>query len=168
MNTLYIIRPATYDDLPRMLELRAQARSIMLQSGNLHQWDEGYPSEETLRNDIAYGVSYLVSDGNAVVGMFALIDGPDPTYLKIYDGKWTEDHTPYMVIHRIASTPESRGVFDVLMQFAKQKTCNLRIDTHRDNHIMQKLILRHGFTYCGIIYLLNGDERLAYQWIKDN
>ena len=24
-------------------------------------------------------------------------------------------------------------------------------------------ILKHGFTYCGIIYLLSGDERLAYQ-----
>jgi len=23
--------------------------------------------------------------------------------------------------------------------------------------------LKHGFTYCGIIYLLSGDERLAYQ-----
>jgi hypothetical protein len=22
---------------------------------------------------------------------------------------------------------------------------------------------KHGFTYCGIIYLLSGDERLAYQ-----
>ena len=29
--------------------------------------------------------------------------------------------------------------------------------------IMQHNILKHGFTYCGIIYLLSGDERLAYQ-----
>ena len=25
-------------------------------------------------------------------------------------------------------------------------------------------IEKHGFTYCGIIYLANGDERLAYQY----
>ena len=25
------------------------------------------------------------------------------------------------------------------------------------------LEMMHGFTYCGIIYLLSGDERLAYQ-----
>lgn len=31
------------------------------------------------------------------------------------------------------------------------------------NKIMQHNILKHGFTYCGIIYLLSGDERLAYQ-----
>jgi hypothetical protein len=28
---------------------------------------------------------------------------------------------------------------------------------------MQHNILKHGFTYCGIIYLLSGDARLAYQ-----
>ena len=38
-------------------------------------------------------------------------------------------------------------------------------DTHRDNTIMQHLITKHGFTYCGIILLANGDERLAYQKI---
>ena len=31
--------------------------------------------------------------------------------------------------------------------------------------IMQHVIQKHGFTYCGIIYLLSGDERLAYQKI---
>ena len=43
---------------------------------------------------------------------------------------------------------------------------NLRIDTHRDNIPMQKVLKRNGFEYCGIIYLENGDERLAYQKIK--
>ena len=28
---------------------------------------------------------------------------------------------------------------------------------------MQRVILKNGFTYCGIIHLKNGDERLAYQ-----
>jgi len=28
---------------------------------------------------------------------------------------------------------------------------------------MQHCIEKYGFTYCGIIYLSNGDERLAYQ-----
>ena len=31
---------------------------------------------------------------------------------------------------------------------------------------MQHVIVRHGFAYCGIIYLSNGDERLAYQLVK--
>jgi len=45
----------------------------------------------------------------------------------------------------------------------KTPEANIRIDTHKDNRIMQHNIEKHGFTYCGIIYLANGDERLAYQ-----
>ena len=33
---------------------------------------------------------------------------------------------------------------------------------------MQHIIERHGFTYCGIIYLASGDERLAYQRVVEN
>ena len=29
--------------------------------------------------------------------------------------------------------------------------------------IDQNIVEQHGFTYCGIIYLASGDERLAYQ-----
>ena len=49
------------------------------------------------------------------------------------------------------------------MDFCFSHDTNIRIDTHRDNKIMQHNILKHGFTYCGIIYLTSGDERLAYQ-----
>ena len=43
---------------------------------------------------------------------------------------------------------------------------NIRIDTHRNNRIMQHCIDRYGFTCCGIICLESGDERLAYQLIR--
>ena len=51
------------------------------------------------------------------------------------------------------------------MDYAFSVDGNIRIDTHKDNSIMQHNILKHGFSYCGIIYLLSGDERLAYQRI---
>ena len=31
---------------------------------------------------------------------------------------------------------------------------------------MQGLLARHGFSYCGIIYLKNGSPRLAYQRVR--
>ena len=34
--------------------------------------------------------------------------------------------------------------------------------------IMQHNIEKHGFTYCGIIYLANGDERMAYQKLNND
>ena len=57
----------------------------------------------------------------------------------------------------------SYGDVPAILDFAFSHDCSIRIDTHRDNHIMQHNILKHGFTYCGIIYLESGDELLAYQ-----
>lgn len=57
----------------------------------------------------------------------------------------------------------THGIFSSVMKFAFAHNRNIRIDTHRDNVIMQHNLAKHGFTYCRIIYLLSGDERLAYQ-----
>lgn len=48
------------------------------------------------------------------------------------------------------------------------ETNNIRIDTHWDNKPMQGALAKAGFHYCGIIHLLDGDERLAYQKIIDS
>ena len=101
------------------------------------------------------------------VGYFAFLPSPEPTYARIENGAWLDDRLPYHVIHRIASYPEVHGVFKTIMDFAFAADPNIRIDTHKDNRIMQHNILKHGFTYCGIIYLESGDERLAYQRIAD-
>ena len=52
-----------------------------------------------------------------------------------------------------------------MIDFCFARDANIRIDTHRDNTIMQHNLQKHGFTYCGIIFLASGDERLAYQRI---
>ena len=157
------IRHSTPEDLPTILALIEDGRQIMRSDGNLHQWSGDSPSVDLIIKDIENRYSYLCIEGGKAIGTFAFIPGPDPTYLKIYEGTWLETKSPYYVIHRMASTPESHGVFSAAMDYCFQVTNNIRIDTHRDNHIMQHNLIKHGFQYCGIIYLLNGDERLAYQ-----
>jgi hypothetical protein len=159
----YTIRHASMADLPVILNLRDQAREIMRSYGNLNQWPEGYPLQEKFENDIEQGHSYVMMDGKGViVGTFALIPGPDATYKVIYNGRWLDDE-PYYVIHRIASTPESHGILDALLDYCEALSTNIRIDTHEDNIIMRKGLEKRGYQYCGIIHLLNGDERLAFQ-----
>ena len=92
-----------------------------------------------------------------------MLPSPEPTYDKIYDGAWLDDSLSYHVIHRIASYPDSHGIFRDIIRFASAMDSNLRIDTHADNHIMQHLIMEYGFSYCGVIYLADGSPRLAYQ-----
>lgn len=159
----YTIRHASMADLPVILDLRNQAREIMRSYGNVNQWPEGYPLQEKFENDIEQGHSYVMTDGKGViVGTFALIPGPDVTYKVIYNGQWLDDE-PYYVIHRIASTPGSHGILDALLDYCEALSPNIRIDTHEDNIIMRKGLEKRGYQYCGIIHLLNGDERLAFQ-----
>ena len=157
------IRETRPTDIPEIMKVMNAARAIMRQSGNMNQWINGYPSEDVIAADVELGGSFVVEDDRRIVGYFAFLPSPEPTYAQIYEGQWLDDQRPYHVVHRIASYPDTHGIFSSIMEFCFSRDSIIRIDTHRDNHIMQHLIAKHGFTYCGIIYLANGDERLAYQ-----
>lgn len=157
------IRKSTEQDIPRMQEIFAIARRFMAATGNPNQWAETYPSREQLADDITSGDSYVCIEEGRTVATFVLRGGADPTYDIIYDGAWLNDN-PYATIHRIASSGEVKGIFNKAMEYALQHYDTIRIDTHRDNAVMQKAIAKAGFGYCGIIHCWNGDERLAYQY----
>lgn len=143
-----------------------EARQIQLDSGNLHQWKDGYPSEDVVRADIDKGYGYAIEDNGEIIGAFAFIPGEDPTYKYIENGAWADDSAPYATIHRLGSTKSSHGVAEACFDWCWEQIHNLRIDTHEDNAIMRHCIEKAGFRYCGIIYLLNGDARLAFQKVE--
>ena len=161
-----VVRKANFEDINDIISVINAAKEIMRHSGNLHQWDNGYPSEAVIESDIQKNGGFVVENDDKIVGYFAFLPSPDPTYAKIYEGEWLDDKQPYHIIHRIASYPDVHGIFNSIMDYCFSHDANIRIDTHRDNKIMQHNLQKHGFTYCGIIYLASGDERLAYQRIK--
>ena len=164
----YTIRKSTLADLPTILNLRDQAREIMRSYGNIYQWPDGYPRDDMFLKDIELDGSHVMLDEQGkIVGTFALLPSPEVTYNVIYDGQWLNDD-PYHVIHRIASTPDSHGVLDFLLDYCESRVSNIRIDTHEANVIMRKGLEKHGYQYCGIIYLLDGNARLAFQKVNQS
>ena len=157
---------ATLSDLPAIMQVLEAGRDIMLASGNPDQWAKGYPTEEIVRGDIGPGYGKVMVEDGRIVAYFACIPSPDPTYAVIEGGAWLDDEKPYYVIHRIAKLPEVHGVFQTMMAYLDGTTDNIRIDTHKDNTIMQHNLDRYGFKYCGIIHIASGAERLAYQRLK--
>lgn len=155
------IRKAVTADINSIMYLIDCGRQIMRSNGNTEQWNDGYPERKVIMNDVAKGNSYLILDDKEPIATFAFIKGPDSTYQKIYNGKWTNDE-PYYVVHRIASKANKHHIFKDLIDFCFSKANHIRIDTHPDNTIMQKVILQYGFTYCGIINTSRGGKRLAY------
>ena len=162
----FTFRKSAEQDIPTLLHLASQAKETMRQSGNRFQWVDGYPSDEVFERDIALGGSVLMHRDGQPVATFTCLPSPEPTYAEIYVGQWLDDEKPYLVIHRIAAAHGTHGVLAALVDYCFTLTDNIRIDTHRDNVIMRHLLPRLGFSYCGIIYLLNGAERLAYQRLR--
>ena len=160
-----IVRLAQVADLDKIMPVMDAAKGIMRSDGNMNQWSEGYPSSEAILADIHRKGGFVMEDCGKIVGYFAFLPSPEPTYSYIEGGEWLDEKMPYHVIHRIASYPEIHGVFSDIMEYCFSQDPNIRIDTHRENSIMRHNIAKHGFTYCGIIYLESGDERLAYQKI---
>ena len=171
-----VIRPATPADIPALRPVFEAAKGIMRADGNHDQWaTPGFPDDSLLLRDIARGGGFVIESiipngtpsvipseaKESIVAYFALLPSPEPTYSYI-DGAWLTDE-PYGIIHRMASYPEVHGIFSTIIDYAASRYSHLRIDTHRDNRIMQHLIEKHGFTYCGIIWLEDGTERLAYE-----
>lgn len=160
-----MIRKATYEDIPALMEIFRQARGIMRASGNMNQWNDSYPSEDIIRQDIDCGACHVLCEEEKIIATMAFIPGPDPTYSVIYDGEWP-DNDPYYVIHRIAVLEPGHGAARKLLDWGFTKARSIRIDTHKENVIMHHILKKYGFRHCGIILLANGDPREAYHYCK--
>ena len=155
---------AKKEHIPQIEEIYGAARRFMRASGNMHQWINGYPDRAVITEDIEKNRLFLCVENGDILCVFCYFYGDDPTYGKIYGGAWKNEEK-YGVIHRIAVSEKARGkgAAAFCFDYCFGKCGNLKIDTHRDNIPMQKALAKNGFSQCGIIYLANGDERLAYQ-----
>ena len=157
------VRPATPEDLNEIMPIYGLAREFMRRNGNNGQWVNGYPNEQFILQEIEEGHSFVCENHEGeITGTFCFIIGEDPTYLKIYEGHWLNNDL-YGTVHRLGSSGKDRGVAKACFEWCFNQCPNIRVDTHRDNKVMQQIIRDLDFQYCGIIYLSDGSERLAYQ-----
>ena len=169
------IRVTTPADLDAVMAIIEEARGTIAALG-IDQWQNGTPNRAMLTRDMAEGLGRVVTLDGEIVGTFALLYGGEPTYDAIYDGRWlTPDRTPdgsvaYIAVHRVAVSVAKRGsgISTAMIGYAEDyarilgKT-SLRIDTHKGNTVMRRMLEKHGFVHCGTIYLQNGDPRVAYE-----
>ena len=166
---LMIFRKTTYADIPTVLTIIKQAQHY-LKSQQIDQWQNGYPNEPSLAADIDHGYSYVMEENGTIVGTLALIFDPEPTYTHIYEGTWKTTDTCYATLHRVAVADEWKGMGIAGKMLAKvEQICHthsvssIRMDTHRENLSMQRMMQKNGFVYCGVIYLEDGAKRLAFE-----
>jgi len=178
------IRKTTNNDLEAVMEIYAYARAYMRENGNPMQWGDVHPPQSAIEEDIRTGRSYVITDDDRIIAVFYFNVEEEPTYNKI-EGAWL-NNDPYGVVHRIAKAPrptnehvqnqrhtatQSMGgssVGAIALNWCIAQHPNIRIDTHKDNTAMLRLMDKLGFTRCGTIWLDDlGDERIAFQKVVD-
>ena len=147
-------RKAGEGDLEDIMTIVSQARSS-LKKMKADQWQGDYPTPEIFREDIERGECYVLSHGSDTVGFFTLSILPESSYDDIKDGKWHSDE-PYCVLHRCAICKDCRGTgLSAFLMKCVEEQClkngrrSVRVDTHRKNKPMQKLLMNSGYRYRG-------------------
>lgn len=161
-------REAKVSDVGDIMEIISQAQKY-LKSLNIDQWQNNYPNNLVIENDIKNNNAYVAVINKKVVGFAAIIFDKELTYNTIYNGSWLS-RKPYVTVHRIAVAKDYKnlGIGNLLIEKTvelakKSGVSSIRIDTHQDNLIMQKFIFANNFTFCGHIYLGDKSLRLAYE-----
>lgn len=161
-------RAATELDLPAIKRIIEEAQE-KLRKEHVDQWQNGYPTDDILRQDITNKNCFVMIDAeDCLIGSFTLIMGDDPNY-EVIKGAWKSNNS-YVVLHRlaIASRFQHLGLARKCFSFIEQKakSCSIRsfrVDTHEDNLPMRNLLESVGFAYCGIIRVADGTPRRAYE-----
>jgi ribosomal protein S18 acetylase RimI-like enzyme len=166
-----MIRRATPQDVDEIMEIVRSAQLALRELG-IDQWQDGYPTPESIQDDIAQGVEYVTVGTDSILGYAAIVLTGEQAYQQI-DNNWLYG-SDYVVIHRLCTAGCNRrqGVALSLMRYAAELCRSLgyrafRIDTHRGNVRMLSMLDKLEFRYAGIIHYDSG-ERVAYELDLNN
>ena len=163
-----IFRHANFNDLDSIMEIVHDAQRS-LGSRGIDQWQNGYPTRESIEHDIENKHGYVIEIDGDVEAYAAIIVNGEPEYEHLV-GKWqSEPSNDYIVVHRICvrNSRTRQGLASDLLRHAAriailQDIHSFKIDTHKDNQYMLNLLQKFGFGYCGEIHYEHGD-RVAFE-----
>lgn len=161
-------RKSVETDVTSIMNIIKQAQAYFKEQG-INQWQDNYPNFETVKKDIINKNGYILLKDNNIVGTVAVAFDGEKNYEAIYDGEWISNDE-YAVIHRIAVDHNYKGlglssviIKNIEKICLKKGVHSIKVDTHKENLSMQKLLQKNRFQYCGIIYLEDKSKRIAFE-----
>ncbi len=162
------LRKATQADSAKIWTILQDAIAQRKQDGS-KQWQDGYPNEAAIANDIEQQWGYVLIDCDEVVAYAAISFDGEPAYDNL-EGEWLTTDT-YVIIHRLATAKVAKGkgyalsLIKLVEQLAvEREVFSLKIDTNFDNGAMLHILKKLGYTYCGEVSF-RGDYRKAFEKI---
>ncbi len=165
-----ILRKAIQSELSAIWEIIQYAIEQRRLDGS-RQWQDGYPNEASIQQDLDKGYAYVVEENGAFLLYAAIIFDKEPAYEAI-KGKWLSDGD-YVVLHRVAASSLAKGkrVATTLFQMVEglcleNKLYSIKVDTNFDNAPMLRILDKLNYVYCGEVYF-RGGARMAYEKVLD-
>jgi hypothetical protein len=160
------LRRANFSDIGKIWEILQQAIEQRRQEGS-EQWQNGYPNQQTVHDDIANGYGYVITDNEVIIAYAAIIFGIEPAYNEI-KGHWLTNGD-YVAVHRVATSNAVKGqgvatkLFKLLEDLSiEHNVFSIKVDTNFDNIPMLKILKRLDYSYCGEIFF-GGGPRKAFE-----
>lgn len=164
------IRRADIQDVQEILDVIEDGRHS-LHAQHIDQWQNGYPAETDIINDIKEEGGYVIVEQESIAGYCFIQEMQDPCYRVIENGRWLNEN-PYIVLHRtcILTSYKGKGCASLFVKqgeilAAEKKIHNLRADTHENNYAMRHMLEGNGFMACGTVYMKDHSPRIGYQKI---
>jgi GNAT superfamily N-acetyltransferase len=157
--------PAQEKDLAVAMDIINSAKKLLRDSG-VDQWQNGYPDETSILQDIHSGKGFFIEKNGEKLGYLCVDYDGEPAYEHL-KGEWGTPE-PYVVVHRMAFAPAARGkglteaVFHIVEEMSRARGVHaFRVDTDDDNLRMKHILDKNGFTYRGTIWFDNS-VKIAY------
>lgn len=156
----YTFRKADIQDFKEISILFKGATAKMIEEEIL-QWDEIYPNDEVLLQDIMQGEMYLLlTQDRRIAACFVVNEDQDIEYLK---GSWIYNGDRIATLHRLCVHPDfqGKGVAKKAVQYMENIAKNsgydcIRLDAFSKNLTALKLYKGSGYRYAGEIRLRKG------------
>lgn len=162
----YHFRKATSADRPHIWNILQQAILRRKKDGS-RQWQEGYPNEDVVQQDIDKGIGYVLTVDDRIACYAAILINDEPAYHEL-NGTWITNED-FVVVHRLAVSDEfvGQGLAQKMLRCTEEYALtnnifSVKVDTNFDNIPMLKIFEKLGYQYCGEV-TFRGGIRLAFE-----
>lgn len=147
-----IIRLAAIDDLKDIIIIYKNAIKVM-EKNNIFQWDEIYPSDSIVEQDIIKKQMFVGMSDNTIVSVGVINTEFDDDYK---NGKWKYNNDCFAIIHRLCVNPTYQNqrigkntmlLYEDLLR--KEKYVTIRLDAFSLNSYALKLYESLGYKKVG-------------------
>jgi len=155
------IRIGNIEDIIEIMNVIKNAVKDM-EVGGIHQWDDVYPSDDVILNDINENNIYVsINEAGMIQGIIVLNEHQDTAYEAI---EWRYNSGRQLIIHRLCIHPnyQGKGIARMLIKFSEnfgseQKYESIRLDAFIQNIRACRLYEQSGYDKRGIVTFRKGD-----------